>query len=161
MALGLTVTLVLAAFGIPEGSSAKAQKEALQETVIIRNLDMPGMVEVENRGPAINLRSQLIVQQMDQGAWHDGAIDLLLSETCVWNPQPGCQTMAHGAKLRPVRWNGMSCSGQCPQGCRATIYLGPGSFRFVVTTCGGKQRFFGPPFTMPDYDHSEAKKKEE
>jgi hypothetical protein len=159
--LVITGTVALAPSCTASISHAEAQKDAPQQTVIIRNLDKAGGMEVENRGPEISLSLRLVVQQMNQGTWHDSATDLLLSETCVWNPQPGCQTLPHGAKLRPVPWNGMSCSGQCPQGCRATIYLGPGLFRFTVTTCDHKQRFFGPAFTMPDYDHSELKKRQE
>jgi len=139
---------------------ADARQEATQETVVVRNLDIPGAFEVENRGPALELASRVVVQKLEGGAWTDRATDLILAETCDWNPKPGCRTVERGAKLRPPRWNGLVCSGQCPLGCRANLYLGPGQFRFVVTSCDRKQRFFGPAFIMPDYDHSEPKKKE-
>ena len=141
-------------------SNAAAITDAAPETILVRNLETPGSFEVENRGPAIAMYSQVIVQEMVEGKWQDRATDLILSETCDWNPKAGCRTLGQGAKLRPPAWNGLICSGQCPLGCRANAYLGPGSFRFVVMSCDQKQRFYGPAFTMPDYDHSQLKKKE-
>jgi len=100
------------------------------------------------------------LQGFENGAGQDeNGLDLVILETCEWNRQPGCQTLEHGAKLRPVAWNGLSCGGQCGGTCRGNAFLGPGQFRFVVTTCDKKRSFYGPVFTMPDYDHSELKKR--
>ena len=139
----LSAALFLAASCTSPATHADSVKQ--EETLVLRNLARSGDLEIENRGPAINLSGQLIVQQLDGTTWRDNAIDLLLLETCTFTIEPGCKTLEHGATLRPAHWNGMSCAGQCPQGCRANIFLGPGQFRFV--------------FTLPDHDHSELKKK--
>jgi hypothetical protein len=84
---------------------------------------------------------------------------MTLTDFCVWDPKPGCRTFEHGAKFRPVPWTGLVCGGQCGMTCRANAYLGPGQCRFVVTTCDRKRRFYGPTFTLPDYEHSVLNKK--
>jgi hypothetical protein len=127
--------------------------------VVIRNLKKSGSFEVENEGLAISLYSQVVVQRWNEDRWHDVASDLVLSETCKWNPKPECTPLAKGGKIHPMPWNGMSCSGQCFLGCRANIFLGPGTFRFVVSTCDRKTRFYGPAFKLSGDDPMEPKKK--
>ena len=129
-----------------------------QEGIVLRNLDKAGALEIQNRGPAIELSSQLKVQQFVAGRWQDLGVNVSLAETCAWQSQQStCHTVDSGAKLRPVAWNGMSCGGQCSQSCRATVYLGPGQFRFAVNTCDRKHGFFGPSFNLLDYRHSGLK----
>jgi hypothetical protein len=139
--------------------SGNAVAKAAEETVVLRNLESPGAVEIENKGSAISLWSQMRLQRFENGEWHEEkGLDLVIFATCEWNRPPGCQPVEHGAKVRPVPWNGLSCGGQCGASCRANVFLGPGKFRFVASSCDQKHRFYGPAFTMPDYDHSELKK---
>ncbi len=155
-----TLTLIIVSFlacAASCGPAAHAQKEA--DTVIVTNLATPGAFAVENRGAAIALSSQVAVQRLEDGKWQDRASDLVLSEKCESNQNPACRTLANGAKVIPVPWDGELCSGQCMLGCRANAFLGPGQFRFVVATCDRKRRFYGPAFSLPDYDHSELRKK--
>ena len=139
--------------------SGNAVAKAAEETVVLRSLESPGAVEIENKGSAISLWSQMRLQRFENGEWHEEkGPDLVIFATCEWNRPPGCQPVEHGAKVRPVPWNGLSCGGQCGASCRANVFLGPGQFRFVASSCDQKHRFYGPAFTMPDYDHSELKK---
>jgi hypothetical protein len=126
---------------------------------VIRNLEKSGSFEVDNEGPAISLYSQVVVQRWNEDRWHDVASDLVLSESCKWNPEPECTTLAKGGKIHPMPWNGMSCSGQCFLGCRGNIFLGPGKFRFAITTCDRKTRFYGPGFNLSGDDPMDPKKK--
>ncbi len=151
--------LLVAALTASCGHTAHADRIA--EPVLVRNLQQPGTFEVDNTGPAIQLWSQVKLQRFQNGQWQEEqGTNLFLAESCGWNQQPVCQTLPQGAKLHPFPWNGLSCGGQCPMVCRANDFLGPGQFRFVVTTCDRKRSFYGPAFTLPDYDHSELKKKE-
>ncbi len=138
------------------GNATHAQNEA--QSVVVVNLDRPGAFEIENRGPSIELSSQVVVQRLEDGKWQDRATDLVLSDRCDSNQHPPCRTLEHGTKIRPVTWDGELCSGQCMLGCRANAFLGPGQLRFAVSTCDNKRRFYGPTFTMPDYDHSDLKR---
>jgi hypothetical protein len=153
-----SVTVICAALAVLAscGDATHAQND--EQTVVVTNLEKPGAFEVENRGSSIELSSQVIVQRLEDGKWQDRATDLVLSDRCDSNQASLCRTLPHAAKLRPVPWNGELCSGQCMLGCRANAFLGPGQLRFVVTTCDRKRRFYGPVFTLPDYDHSDLKK---
>jgi hypothetical protein len=151
------LAILLTSCALPPPSDAVTK--AAEETVVLRNLESPGAVEIENRGPAISLWSQLHLQRFENSEWHEEkGLDLVILSTCELNRPPGCQSVEHGAKVRPVPWNGLSCGGQCGASCRANVFLGPGQFRFVVSSCDQKRSFYGPAFTMPDYDHSELKK---
>jgi len=141
----------------PQSSGAKP--DGAKQAVLVQNLAKSGAFEVTNEGLSISLSSQVIVQRWEGGNWQDVASDLVLAETCKWNPKPECTTLATGGKIQPVPWNGMSCSGQCFLGCRGNVFLGPGKFRFVVTTCDRKTRFYGPGFSLSGDDPMEPKKK--
>jgi len=126
-------------------------------SVVVRNLSLPGAFEVENRGPDIELAWAVTVQRQLKGRelngqWSDEVTDLTLSEKCEASPRAGCVPLPRGAKRAPVRWNGLTCGSQCAATCRANIYLGPGRFRFVVSSCDGKRKFFGAAFEMPTRD---------
>jgi hypothetical protein len=120
--------------------------------IVVRNLSPPGAFEIENRGPDIELSWPVTIQRQLKGQWSDEVTDLTLSEKCEASPRSGCISLPHGAKLSPARWNGLTCGSQCAATCRANVYLGPGRFRFVVTACDGKRKFFGPSFEMPTRD---------
>jgi hypothetical protein len=118
-------------------------------TVVVHNLSLPGAFEVENRGPEIELAWAVTIQRELKGEWSDRVTDLALVEKCGQSPPAGCVPLPHGAKIRPVRWNGLTCGAQCAATCRANVYLGPGRFRFVASSCDGKRKFPGPAFEMP------------
>ena len=139
--------------------SSDAVKQLPQKAVVIRNLESPGSLVIENEGPTVSLYSQMLLQSMQDGKWQDEAwLELVIREACDWQQKPGCLELQHGAKLHPVSWNGLSCGGQCAMPCRGNSFMGPGQFRFVVSTCDRSHKFYGPVFSMPDYDHSELKK---
>jgi len=119
-------------------------------SVVVRNLALAGAFEVEDRGPDIQLASAVTVERDWKGEWRREVTDLTLAENCVQRPLAACVGLAHGAKLRPLRWNGLTCgSTECRAPCRANIYLGPGRFRLVVSSCDGKRKFVGPVFELP------------
>ena len=116
--------------------------------IAITNLPQAGAIEIANHGPSVDIKTKLLVQREYKGEWRDETTDTRIIEKC--GDSPGvCRRLAHNAVLRPVPWNGLICASQCSAGCRANLYLGPGKFRFVVESCDGKSRTFGPPFEMP------------
>ena len=117
--------------------------------VLVRNLATPGAFEVENSGADIELARKVSIQRYANGKWSDEVTDTALIERCGPPAPSECFHLAHGARFRPVMWNGLTCGSQCPATCRANIYLGPGRFRFVVSTCDGKRTFAGPAFQLP------------
>ena len=161
LTIACTLLAIIAVFSAScsKLSSQAAKRKDPNETILLRNLDTPGAFELENRGPAIALYSEVVVQRLENGIWQDEVANVTLTDFCVWDPKPGCQTFEHSAKFRPVPWTGLVCGGQCGMTCRANAYLGPGQCRFVVTTCDRKRRFYGPTFTLPDYEHSVLNKK--
>src|ERR1700684_1768403 len=78
-----------------------------EASVVVRNLSQPGSFEVENRGPDIELAWEVTIQRELKGEWSDHVTDLTLIEKCGISPPAGCVPLPHGAKLRPVRWNGL------------------------------------------------------
>ena len=151
------LAILIASCALPPPGDAVTK--AADETVVLRNLESSGAVEIENRGPTISLWWQMRLQRFEGGEWREEkGLNLVILATCEWNRRLGCQPFEHGAKLRPVPWNGLSCGGQCWASCRANVFLGPGQFRFVANSCDQKRSFYGPAFMMPDYDHSELKK---
>ena len=116
---------------------------------MVRNLFPAGSFEIENQGPDIELTWAVAIQRYADGQWTDAVTDLTLAKACGRGPESGCVRLAHSAKIRPERWNGLTCGSQCPAPCRANVYLGPGRFRFVVSSCDRRHQFMGPAFGMP------------
>ena len=143
----LAIWIFPAILGVLSCASSALQQGA--EPVAVRNLPQPGAFEVENRGPDIELSGAVTIQRYVKGEWEDAVTDLTLIEKCGEGPRRGCVPLARGAKLHPIRWNGLTCGTQCAATCRANIYLGPGRFRFVVSSCDGKRKFTGVAFEMP------------
>lgn len=149
-AAGWACAAVLAATSCASSPVEHASEVPPEEvSVVVRNLSLPGAFEVENPGPDIELAWAVAVQRHAKGEWSDEVTDLSLIEKCGDTPPGRCVRLAHGARLRPVRWNGLTCGSQCPAACRANVYLGPGRFRFVVSSCDGKRKFQGPEFELP------------
>jgi hypothetical protein len=151
--IGWGIPLALGAMLLASSPLRRDSEPAAEDApVVVRNLSLPGAFEVENRGPDIELAWAVTLQRQLKGHWSDEVTDLTLSEKCGASPRAGCVPLLHGAKLAPVRWNGLTCGSQCAATCRANIYLGPGRFRFVVSSCDGKRKFFGAAFEMPTRD---------
>ena len=147
-----TFTAVALALALGCAVSRGQRGDAAGEpAVTVRNLATPGAFEVEASGAAAELRYEVLVQRELNGVWTDVTTDLTLSDACGEPPAGGCVRVEPGHTLRPKPWNGMSCSSQCPAGCRANVYLGPGKFRFEVETCSRSRKYFGNPFTLGPY----------
>lgn len=142
-------TRAILAWALPIVALLSCAGFAEHSTVVVRNLSPAGAFEVENQGPDVELAWAVAVQRYTDGQWTDSVTDLALAETCGQAPESGCVRLAHSAKIRPERWNGLSCGSQCPAACRANVYLGPGRFRFVVSSCDRQQKFLGSAFEMP------------
>ena len=119
-----------------------------EPAVKVTNLAKPGSVSVSNSGPAIQVKRRIVIEQKSAGKWvpTDAYYDLI--GYCGDAAKQDCRELKRGT-IEVVPWNGYSCSGQCVRPCRSNSYLGPGTFRFVVVTCDGKQRFEGAPFELP------------
>ncbi|RLB46655.1 MAG: hypothetical protein DRJ42_27165 [Deltaproteobacteria bacterium] len=102
---------------------------------------------VENRGSeAVELSSALVLEREEDGAFApvSGIAGLALRFDCVQEP-PECLTLVPGAALHPPPWNGMLGDAQCV--CTRCADAPTGTYRFVVTTCGGGHRVTSPAFT--------------
>jgi hypothetical protein len=75
-----------------------------------------------------------------------------LVERCADTP-PACIDLLATTPLHPVPFRGFNCSAQCNDTCAANVWLGPGTFRLVVSTCDGAA-VAGPPFELPPVDNS-------
>lgn len=119
------------------------------KTIIITNLAAPGAATVTNNGGHLKLRRGLIVEEKTNRTWRATNASCTVSNNCGEAYMSACRDMTPHATVTLVPWNGFSCSGQCEESCDKNEYLGPGTFRFVVVTCDGKQRFEGPAFELP------------
>lgn len=144
--------VVLVALSLASSHRQHASESPPDEaSVVVRNLSLPGAFEVENRGPDTELAVSVTIQRDLKGEWSNEVTDLTLVQRCGQSPPAGRVILPHDAKLRPVRWNGLTCGSQCSATCRANLYLGPGRFRFVVSSYDGKHKFPGPAFEMPSH----------
>lgn len=142
--------LLLSCGGHPVAQQRQPPADAAPRTIVVKNLGRPGELAVENRGAARRLRSSVAVERRLDNAWQVMGNMLDMVETCDRSrPEEACTDLRAGAVLTLVPWNGMSCSGQCNEACNLNSYVGPGTFRFVVRSCDGKQRWEGPAFVLP------------
>jgi hypothetical protein len=135
------------------------------QNVTIRNLDMPGAFEIENTGDDTELDSQVTIERKEGEEWRPlpSHIQLQLIENCETKKTSpsSCLKLGKGEKIAPVPWTGFSCRVQCFKACRKNGYLGPGTFRFVVSSCDKKQKFYSPDFNLPklaEYNKLKGKK---
>lgn len=121
-----------------------------------------GAFEIGNPGrDAREVAVTAALQRREGDSWADvpgldANLGYRLVETCP-APEaapPACVRLGAGAVLRPVPWQGLSCSAQCNGTCRANAWLGPGTFRLAVRSCDGGAVTVGPPFELPGPDHS-------
>jgi hypothetical protein len=126
--------------------------------VAITNL-APGEIEIESAGP-VQLAAAAQLERQADGGWTplqhlDVDQGYRLVERCGGAAPPSCVDLAPGATLHPVPFQGFDCAAQCNASCRANVWLGPGTFRFVLRTCAGAV-IPGPPFDLPGPDSSAA-----
>lgn len=110
-----------------------------------------GSVEIRATGP-VDLASELMVEgQLADGSFASvPQLDLdSMKLVSFCGQRVGTCVRVDERGLRPVPWTGMSCQSQCNFTCDGNIRLS-GRFRYVVTTCDGKQRFVGPVFELPN-----------
>jgi hypothetical protein len=101
---------------------------------------------VENRGnEPVELTTALVLERQDGDAF--AAVEeiqgLALRYDCQ-SETPECITLVPGAALHPPPWTGDIGDAQCA--CERCTAAPEGTYRFVVTTCGGGHRVESPTF---------------
>lgn len=134
----------------PVKPAGETQETRVRPEITIKSLDKPGSLVVENHGPTRTLSKRIAVEARREGRWEDTEIDMKLETRCEEaEPPQACVELPSGATMAPVSWDGHSCGGQCRDQCPINSYIGPGTFRFALTSCDGKQRWEGAPFDLP------------
>ena len=118
-------------------------------SVTVRNLPRPGAFQIENIGPPVRLSGEVHIEQQVGRQWQELAPVIHLIESCWASVTQECPEIDPHKVITPVPWSGFSCSVQCPTKCKKNAYLGPGTFRFVLTTCDKSRKFYSDPFTLP------------
>lgn len=114
--------------------------------VEVRLLGKPGAFQIANMGDEIDLSRDVIVERNGDGGT---AVTLQLIDTCGAPDAGACVSIPARGTFTPVAWTGTSCDSQCPRPCRANVYLGPGTFRFVVKSCDGRRHWESAWFSLP------------
>lgn len=136
-------------------ATARPAKDAPK---VVTTIIGPGQLEVEANG--VSLASDVVIDGKGRGetsAFKPVITNepYLLAESCGARPAPGaCSTPDH--PIHPVAWTGMTCGSQCPTGCRANVPVGPGTFRFVVSSCDRKTTYPSPEFEFGGADDMQA-----
>jgi len=105
---------------------------------------------VINGDQSLSLNSSVAVQQKVDGKWVPVSVtNLYLRETCATGQPPRCRKLERGERIKAARWTGNFCSSQCPGPCRLDGPAPPGTYRFAVTSCDGKETFVSPDFEKP------------
>ncbi|XUM23060.1 hypothetical protein ACRAVF_06465 [Bradyrhizobium oligotrophicum S58] len=131
-------------------ASAPAADTSTSAAVEIRNRPTPGELELRAHG-TVELATELIVEEQRNDGSFERETDLdrdALKLVSSCDQRPGTCVTIDERGLRPVPWNGMSCSAQCGRECDRNFPL-RGRFRFVAISCDGATRFEGPVFEMP------------
>jgi hypothetical protein len=133
--------------GIAVALSLSAVSEAAAAQ--LRNLAQPGAFAVEASPSGASFEKRGRIEQKTATGWETVFDEFYLVNDCgAVATLPACVTLAPGAELRPVPWNGYTCYGQCPRPCKSNVYRPPGAFRLVLTVCGGGAQVMGAPFFM-------------
>jgi len=135
-------------------SPAPAASAASAAPPLVLTLVGPSAVEIAASAPT-RVTSRASIERVDergQGAdvsqHFDVGAGYRLVESCDGAAPARCVDLAAGGALRPVPFQGFDCAAQCNRSCRANTWVGPGTFRFVVSTCDGA-RAASPTFTLP------------
>jgi hypothetical protein len=102
-----------------------------------------------NPGPAVTIRSAIEVEKQDERGWIPVKTELHAIARCEREDPPDKLEIAAAATLDVVPWRGYTCSGQCHFVCHGNFFLGPGTFRYIVTTVPAGERLVSPTFTLP------------
>jgi hypothetical protein len=139
---------MIAAFaGIAMTLSLSAVSEAAAAQV--RNLAQPGAFAIEASPSGASFEKRGRIEQKTATGWETVFDEFYLVNDCgAVATLPACVTLAPGAQLRPVPWSGYTCYAQCPRPCKSNVYRPPGTFRLVLTVCGGGAQVMGTPFFM-------------
>jgi hypothetical protein len=122
-------------------TAARLQLELTGET---------GALRIFNPGAAaVGILPAIAVQKKESASWIAILTEFNAVSSCTASGPPDTVEIAAGATLTLVPWKGYSCSGQCVLACRANVYYGHGTFRFVVTRIPGMQTDTSPEFTLP------------
>jgi hypothetical protein len=139
----VAATAIVAALHFLTGTTAA--------TTQVRNLDKPGAFAIEGAPSGISLQKRGRIEQQTATGWRPVFKEFYLTEDCAAVARlPACVSLAPGETLRPVRWTGFTCSGQCPRDCKRNIYRPPGTFRLTLTMCDGRQLSSTPFFMGPE-----------
>lgn len=104
---------------------------------------------IVNRGVDQALTSEVSVEIKINGQWMNANVsNCLLRESCLPEPVPTCVTLKANAKLHVMAWTGNFCASQCPASCRLHGRAVPGSYRFAVRRCDGKDIYHAPTFEL-------------
>ena len=142
-ALVLIAVLAVLGFGRP----SLAQPPG---TVRLELTDPPGGLRIINDGAgAVTIQMAIAVQKQEASGWVPIVTEFNAIARCD-PPGPGTTVaIAPATALAVQGWRGFSCSGQCNFTCRANIYYGPGTFRFVVTVLPASDRIASAAFVLP------------
>jgi hypothetical protein len=114
----------------------------------VRNLDRPGAFAIDGGPSGIALEKRGRIEQQTATGWRPVFEEFYLVKNCAAVATlPACVSLEPAETLRPVRWSGFTCSGQCPRDCKRNIYRPPGTFRLTLKTCDGTP-ISGAPFHM-------------
>ena len=117
----------------------------------VHNLERPGAFVIEGAPSGISLEKRGRIEQQTADGWRPVFEEFYLGEHCsAIATLPQCVALAPGEALRPVRWTGFTCSGQCPRPCKRNIYRPPGTFRLTLTKCTGAQVSSEPFYMGPE-----------
>ena len=121
-----------------------------RQTTIVVTASGNGHFQVENRGTgAVSLSSIVSVERKHGNAWLPTNVRYVgLTERCG-EKVPPCMELPSGKTLKPVPWNGYTCSGQCQRTCRSNHPVAPGIYRIIVSSCGGQEQYASEGFTQP------------
>jgi hypothetical protein len=130
------------------GLALLALAGAPRAQVAVENLDQPGAVSIQAVESPVDLAMQATVEKKTATAWVTVARNFSLGEQCPVPEHPDCIHLNAGATIRPVRWTGFTCSGQCTGHCKKNVYLGPGVFRLTVFSCDRTASFHSAAFHL-------------
>lgn len=120
-------------------------------TVDLRGEVADGVVTpvIEVRGGTARLSASIVIEREDAGRYAplEGVGTLALRASCE-EPISDCVEVVEGAELRPPAWLGTVGDAQCI--CTRCGPAPAGTYRFVLTSCDGRQRVEGAPFELPE-----------
>ena len=112
-----------------------------------------GDFSVINYGDTVSLRSRVEVQQLVAGAWQDRGVQrLYILASCPpdFKPLPACRPIGRNETVVAIPWTGFVCHSQCQAMCAGEGKAWPGTYRYVIRSCDGKQSIASATFIVPN-----------